>query len=348
MIGILPEHRYYEWDNFVEHHPLGSIYHTTNWIKVLKNSFNIKPVIFCDYDNLSINAGIPLFLHINFIRGKRLISITSAQSCNPLVNSSEQLYLLLDYIKKYIVKENIDFAQLRVNEEFNFHIDDLLCNDSDFFTYLIDLDKPYEEIRKNFHQSCIIRHLKKANTSDFSLVENLNESYLKAFYNNYEIMRKVHGILPQPFMFFSNLVNAFSKKNMVDVFHIIHNDRVISSVINLKFKDRYIYEYGASDKNFLNLHPSHFLINSSIRRAISQEFKIFDFGRTDSTNPGLDNFKRRWGGRKSYFRYYYLTNKNQKFRPDKSNVSAFTHSIINHTPKPIYHLIGPLVYKKVF
>lgn len=349
MIGFLPHNRYNEWDEFVENHKFGTIYHSTSWMNILKKNFNVQEMILCEYNNDSIVCGMPFLLHNNILRGKRLISITSAQACNPLVNSRDQLNRLKIFLTKYLKKEKIKFVQIRTDELFNFQFDGFYTVNTDFFTYILDLNAPYEEIRNKYHRSCILKPLNKLNSDQFKLVNSCDEKLLKEFYYNYETMRKEHGLLPQPYSFFKGITENLSAKNQVDIFHLIHNNKVISSVINLKFKEKYTYEYGATNKEFKSLHPSHFLIDYSIRTAINSGYKIFDFGRTDSSNTGLENFKRRWGGKKSVFKYYHIW-------ADEIVNSTGLHSksfhlinaIISHTPERIYRLVGPVIYKKAF
>ncbi len=350
MIGFLPNNRYNEWDEFVEKHRFGTIYHSTAWMKILKRTFNVREMILCEYTNDSILSGIPFLLHNNVLRGKRLLSVTSAQACNPLVNSQEQLTALINFLTSFVKKEKLKFVQLRTDEFFDFQIDGYNSINSDFFTYILDLSVPYEEIKNKYHRSCILKPLNKLDPDQFKLVRSSEEKLLRKFYTNYEMMRKEHGLLPQPFEFFKGMVENLSAENRVDIFHLIYNDKVISSVINLKYKNKYTYEYGATNKEFINLHPSHFLIDYSIKTAINSGYKQFDFGRTDTANAGLENFKRRWGGRKSIFKYYHILAEQKADQASSldTKVYQFINSVITHTPKKIYHILGPIIYKKAF
>uniref|UniRef100_A0A832DG73 GNAT family N-acetyltransferase n=1 Tax=Ignavibacterium album TaxID=591197 RepID=A0A832DG73_9BACT len=347
MLGILPLNKLKEWNDFVWHHQYGSIYHTSHWFEVIKKTYEIQPVIFADFND-DIKAGIPFFLHHSSLKNKRLISITSAQSCNPLVNNADELSELILFIKHYIKKNKISYFEIRTTNSFQFSIPkaDRIVND--FFSYLINLNNDYDAIAKGFHKSCIIRPLKKVMANKVDIIDGSDSKSLKAFYHNYELMRKEHGLLPQPFNFFQNLVIYLAPLNNIEIKHAIYNDLIISSVINLKYKDRYTYEYGATNKNFISLHPSHLLINHSIKNAIDQEYKIFDFGRTDSSNEGLQNFKQRWGGEKEYFNYYYFYSDPIHLKHKENLIRSSAPKIISHLPFRIYHSLGQYIYKTVF
>lgn len=347
MIGILPENKLKEWNDFVWNHQYGSVYHTSHWFKVIQKTYNIQPVIFADFKD-DIKCGIPFFFHHGNFRNKRLISITSAQSCNPLVNNENELNELVLFIKYYIKKNNINFFELRVSDSFPIQISDAQRIVKEFFSYTIDLDNNYDTIAKGFHKSCIIRPLKKALTESIEITKSYDLKSLKVFYHNYEIMRKDHGLLPQPFKFFQNLIIYLAPHNFIDCKHALYNNSIISSVINLKYKEKYTYEYGATNKDFIHLHPSHLLINDSIKCAIDQGYKKFDFGRTDSTNQGLENFKKRWGGKKETLSYYYFYNEQTHPEGKPSIIKSSAPRIISHLPFIIYHSFGQLLYKTVF
>lgn len=347
MIKILSEEKFNEWDDFVFNHRYGTIYHTSRWFDVIKNTYKLQPVVVVDYQN-GIKCGIPFFLHNSLLMGKSLNSITSAQTCNPLVNDSAQLESLIGFILNFIKKENIDFAELKTTEDFDFKSPRLINKRSEFSTYILSLDQSYDQIKLNYHKSCIQRPLKKANNYDLKLLRRSDLNDIKIFYTFYETMRKEHGRFPQPFSFYSNLWHFLSPNNLCEVFHASYKGQIISSVINLKYKDKYTYEYGSTNKLFTKYHPSHFLIDYSIKTAVSEGFKTFDFGRTENSNFGLIDFKRRWGGKRLEFRYYYLPPVLQKSVFFDKKIENISHILISHIPKFVYHHLGQFIYKNAF
>jgi hypothetical protein len=260
----------------------------------------------------------------------------------------DELSELILFIKHYIKKNKISYCEIRTTDSFQFPIPEADRIVNDFFSYTINLNNDYDAIAKGFHKSCIIRPLKKAMMQKIDIIDGKDSKSLKAFYHNYELMRKEHGLLPQPFNFFQNLQNYLAPFNFIDCKHAIYNGSIISSVINLKYKDRYTYEYGATNKNFISLHPSHLLINYSIKNAIDLGFKIFDFGRTDSSNKGLENFKQRWGGKKECFNYYYFYSDSFLLEDRESLIRSLAPKIITHLPFRIYNSLGQYIYKTVF
>ena len=66
MIKILSEEKFNEWDDFVFNHRYGTIYHTSHWFSIIKNTYHLQPVVIVEYQN-GIKCGIPFFLHSHAI-----------------------------------------------------------------------------------------------------------------------------------------------------------------------------------------------------------------------------------------------------------------------------------------
>ena len=346
MIKVLEKDEYSEWNDFVFNHQYGSVYHSPHWLRIIEKSFHIKPVVVVKKNN-SISAGIPFFHHKSLIAGSRLSSITSAQSCNPLVSNSSDLTELLNFSHSYATENGIKQIEIKTNENFEYVGQTLGVPESNFCSYTLSLELPYEEIEKLFHKSCIVRPLKKAYKNNLKLITGSSWEDVKIFYRFYETMRKENGLIPQPFMFFKNLWEELSPNNSCEIFHAEYNGKIISSVFNLMYRHTYTYEYGATDKRYTEMHPSHFLLDNSIKSAISKSFKVLDFGRTENSNAGLMDFKRRWGTQKVNLNYYYLPPNNKSIWDSKS-LRFVIGGIIRFTPKPLYRATGKFIYKILF
>ncbi len=347
MIKVFCKDDYKEWDDFVFNSRHGSIYHTSNWIRIIEKSFRATPVLIVKKDT-TVSAGIPFFYHNSFLIGSRLSSITSAQSCNPLVSSNNDLTELLNFTQSYATENKIRQIEIKTNDDFEISDNTLVYPKSDFCTHILSLDVPYEQIEKSFHKNCIMRPLKKAYKNNLRLIQGSTLNDVKLFYSLYETMRKDNGLLPQPLNFFINLWEELFNNNACELFHAEYNGKIISSVLNIMYKQSYNYEYGATDLRYTDLHPSHFLLDNSIRRAISKDFKVFDFGRTENSNAGLMDFKRRWGSKKVILNYYYLPPDKKKSVLNNKILKTIIEGMIHYTPRPIYRVAGKFIYQNLY
>jgi len=64
-----------------------------------------------------------------------------------------------------------------------------------------------------------------------------------------------------------------------------------------------MYKYGGSDKNFSNLGAMQQLLWRTIQDAKRDGLEELDMGRSDLSNHGLIDFKRRWGATRSELVY---------------------------------------------
>ncbi|HLO32041.1 MAG TPA: hypothetical protein VK249_23020, partial [Anaerolineales bacterium] len=89
-----------------------SFFHSADWAQVLCATYNYKPVYFTVHGEGKLQALIP-FMEVNsFLTGKRGVSLTFTDYCEPLVENQEDFTPLLTQIIDYGKKsgwKNIEF-----------------------------------------------------------------------------------------------------------------------------------------------------------------------------------------------------------------------------------------------
>ncbi|MGM0454202.1 MAG: hypothetical protein ACQERN_13675, partial [Thermodesulfobacteriota bacterium] len=81
-------------------------------------------------------------------------------------------------------------------------------------------------------------------------------------------------------------------------------------------------------------------------RAWQEGYRQFDFGRTGDDNPGLAEFKSRWGARRLDLHYYYLpeTEGISLMRQNHKLKNLMDHTVRN-APLILNRLGGNLLYR---
>jgi hypothetical protein len=74
-------------------------------------------------------------------------------------------------------------------------------------------------------------------------------------------------------------------------------------------------------------------------------YKDLCFGRTETDNDGLRQFKSGWGTKEYTIKYYKYDCHKDSFIKNPPRVSPFQHKIFNKLPIPISRAIGKLLYK---
>ena len=84
----------------------------------------------------------------------------------------------------------------------------------------------------------------------------------------------------------------------------------------------------------------------AIKWSFKNNFKQFDFGRTEVDNPGLLQFKGGWGAKENDIRYYkYDLIKDCII--DKKRTLKSSYKFFAKMPLPFLKLIGKLLYRHV-
>ncbi|MGC8490553.1 MAG: lipid II:glycine glycyltransferase FemX [Syntrophobacteraceae bacterium] len=304
--------RFDDWDRFVLSRKDSTVYQTSQWLFIIKEAYGHQPccILVEDWDGEFV-GGLPLVIIRSNLTGTRLTSVPGGETCNPLVGDLEVYDLLVAHLFELRRELGFKYVELRTSEDFGLAHPGLVRQDMGLSTYLLGLDPPLDDIFSSFHSSCIRRPIRKSTENGLVLTAGQSEASLREFYTLYYAMRKGYGLLPQPYIFFSKMRSIMAPHGKIEILSACHGGRTVSSVLLLKHGDMVHYEYGASLRGALHLHPSHFLLWAAIRRAKEEGFRTFNFGRTSDANESLSQFKARWGTRRQPLAYYHISGKAQ-------------------------------------
>lgn len=333
------------WDNFVERHPLGTIYHHSLWQDVIKKTYGYQPLYhLLQEDSSGLQAAISSAFVKSRLTGNRIISYPFSDTCDPLVESSEQLRVLIEAVERSRAELNARFVELRFAKAHRF-INDYPSR-TEYHTYHLALDRQPEVLFRSFHKNCIQRAVKKAKREAMEIVIGKTEEDMKAFYRLNLMTRKKHGVPVQPYRFFRNLWDTLFPRGMLSLLLALYKGKAVGGVIVLWFKGMAYYKFGASDKNFIQLRGNQLLMWEAILLAQKKGCHTFDFGRTSSVNEGLSRYKGRWGTRKVPFSYFLLPmNRKSKILMESSKQHALMKSMMSWMPALAYRTTGELFYK---
>lgn len=122
---------------------------------------------------------------------------------------------------------------------------------------------------------------------------------VETFYAIYKKLRfgKFKSI-PQPRELFENVHHYFISQNSGFFVESVHESKVISSALVLRFKDVLYYKYSCSLYEYLYLRPNNLMLNGFINHAAQTGCKAVDLGRSGlgEEQKGLRQFKKHMGG----------------------------------------------------
>ena len=289
------------WSQFVERHPRASVFHTSEWIQTLYQTYGFEPfVLTTTHPGLPLTNGIPFCQVSSWLGRQRLVSLPFSDHCAPLVDDSNQMNDLLVYLQGNCELEGWKSIELRAAETAT--LDALSFEqESTFCWHKLDLRPDLDRIFDNFHKDCVQRKIQRAEREQLVEEKGRSEELLNKFYHLLLKTRRRHGLPPQPFAWFRNLIACLGEKATLRV--VSKDDRPVAGILTLRHKHSLVYKYGCSDERFNHLGGMQMLLWNAIREGKHQHLSELDLGRSDLNQEGLITFKDRWGATRTKLVY---------------------------------------------
>lgn len=338
------------WDQFVEKHPFGWICHLSAWKQALEKSFrHMKGYYFVLLDNSgkNVQAGLPVFHVKSWVTGNRLVSIPFATLCDPLISTSDHMNKLFKPVLELSDEIKCSYMEIRTLSSSSLIQDNQLGSTHFYKHHYLSLENEPEQLKKKFHRTCVRQRISRAIKSELKVRIGENELDLRNFYQLQLITRKRLGLPSQPYKFFKMLWETFAPSKQIQLLLAEKNNKSIAALIIFKFKDRVSAEFAVSDERFRDLSANHFLFWKAIKMAYEEGYKIFDFGRTSSSNESLMDFKRRWGTEVIDLpQFFYPKNKiGKKVINEESWKYEIMSKACKEAPDCLLQIIGNFCYR---
>jgi lipid II:glycine glycyltransferase (peptidoglycan interpeptide bridge formation enzyme) len=331
-----------DWNNLILGFKDYSIFHTKEWAKLLIKSYKFLPTYFVVFENRELNAVVPMMEVKSWITGYRAVSLPFSDYCEPLFTENSELSkTLAKEIVDTLEKKNIKYIKFKTTRNLYPFVTEKYRRD---LRHILKLDKNESDLLKQCSENTK-RNIKIAANEKLSLKIQNDKNGIKNFYEMMCETRKKHGLPPQPFSFFQNLLDTIITEGYGDILFAIKNNTCISGAIYLKFGKKLLYKYGASYSNYLKYRGNHFVMWEAIKKYKAEGYEEFDFGETDLEHEGLKRFKLGWNAEELsiYTTKYSLKDKN--YVPILPLTQGFHNLIFSHLPIFMLKIIGKAIYK---
>ncbi len=329
------------WNELLHCHPENSFFHTSNWAKVLMETYNYSPQYLTVYNSENkISSLVPLMEIASFLTGRRGVSLPFSDYCEPICED--------DF--RELFERAKELGRMRKWKSIEFRGGNKYFNDiepsSFYYHHTLDLTPGEKDIFSGF-SSNNKRNIKKAQRENVK-VELLNSlEAADEFYLLNCLTRKKHGLPPQPYSFFRNIHKYILSQDLGFIVLASHENRVIAGAVYLHFGKKALYKFGASDMRNQQVRPNNLIMWEAIKHFIKEGYSEFSFGKTEPENAGLRQFKLGWGTKEEkIFTYKYKLAEN-KFIPNPDQTSGFHTRIFRKLPIPLLKLVGTLTYRHV-
>lgn len=308
-IKLLSKNEQSNWDQFVESHPLGSIFQSTAWAKFQEQTPQRgKYWILAIYENNKIVGGSLLIRHklpagLSWIYASRgpLLDYKNKEK------SQKQIIALTTHIKTLVKNEKALFLRIdppildQESQELNFkNFKEIKHGFQPQHTLVLDLTQSEETLLEQMKPKgrYNIRLAEKKGVK----VEKMGSENIEVFYKLLKETTDRDGFSGHNINYYKAMLSALTKNKNAALYIATFNDKPISAIIATFFADTAIYYYGASSNEHRNLMAPYLLQWQVIKEAKSQGYKQYDFlGISPQNQPkhawaGVTEFKLKFGG----------------------------------------------------
>jgi serine/alanine adding enzyme len=334
-----------QWDDFVAHHPEGTAFHLTGWIKTIHETYGVKPLLYVlQNGDGEICGAAPFIMITSPITGTRIVSLPFSDHSGPICNDGTQEKELLEgIIARY--RDRVKYIEIRspLHDTCG-----LTCRDY-YKRHVLTLDPDPHVVMKKLEKRTIQYGIRKAARTDLEIREDNSMHGMDEFYRLNRLTRKKHGVPAQPRKFFDKLYDHMVSKGTSYILLAYDGDDAVAGGFFSRFKDRIYYKYNASDPDYLDRTkrtPNHLLTWVCIQRACKAGYRYFDFGRTSPDNTGLMRYKEMWGAQPIDLPYYYYPQVMGATSKEGNGLSyRVMTSVWRSLPDSVVEFIEPKIYK---
>ncbi len=332
IVNSLPEE---QWRAFVDHAPLGNIFHTPEMFQVFARARGCKPQLFASVDGGTVHA-LMTPVQVSLRGGPlRLLTTRSIAYGGCLYEPGSKGRAAVETLLRATASKGMGtalFTELR-NLHDTQEIQDILSDHNYIYephlNYLVDLSGSPEQVMQNIGARTRknIRHaLKKGNIS-VELVSR--ESQMDEWY---ALVEKTYQAARVPLTGCSLFKAAFEilvPKGMARFYLARIGSTRIAATAELPYKDVIYGWYSGVDRAYASEYPGELLMWEILRWGAENGYSIYDFGGAGKPDEqsGVRDFKAKFGGRLVCFGRNTLVHSPQLLRLSKWGYEKYRQAL---------------------
>jgi len=287
---------------FATGHPWASLFTSPAWLSALEDAYGLTIEIAAIAPDGALTAAIP-YCRIDDLRGSRLVAPPFSDYGDPLVQDPADLEQLLDHLAGFAcglrlraLRNPLPAAEPRLQAK------------GEAFWHGIDLIPSLDELWAGLDGSAR-QNSRKAERSGVTVRIGRDEADLRLFHAMHAQLRKTkYRMLAQPFGLFAAIRERFTAASGEpgDVVVVIAEaeGQPIAGILLILWQGTAYYKFNASFDT--RLRPNDLLTWHAIRYAKDRGCGSFDFGISDTDQPGLVRYKRKFATEEKLMRQLVL------------------------------------------
>jgi serine/alanine adding enzyme len=302
IVQTLPEE---EWRRFVDEHPAGNIFHTPEMFRVFARAKGYVPNLWAAVDGQGRSLALLLPVRVTLMDGllhrftTRAIAYGSVL-CAAGSEGKQALAVLLQAYEREL-KGRALLTELRNLSDLNslqVVLDENGFAYEEHLNYLIDLDRPAEEILQSIGKRTRKQIRKGLRDGLVHVGEATSRSELDHWYDT---LQKTYNNVQVPLADRSLFEAAFDElhpKGMAKFLLAEIDGATAACSVELTYKHTVYGWYGGSDRAYSAFCPNEMLMWHILAWGADNGFRVYDFGGAGRPDEeyGVRDFKAKFGG----------------------------------------------------
>jgi len=328
-----------DWDERLLRQSEYSFFHSSNWARVLVESYHYTPLYFSLIVQERILVLVPVMEAKSMFTGVKGISLPFTDNSNPIIDGVvpwEDVYAkIIDFGKRAKWK----YLEIRGDTHYTGE-----TPSTSFYGHILPLSSDEKALLANCKNGTK-GNIKKAVKEGVQVTIDQSPQSLDQFYKLNCITRQRHGLPSQPFSFFQAIGQYVLNANKGFVVLAFLEGKPIAGAMFFHFGSKVLYKYAASDFRFQHVRANNLVMWEAIRWYGKNGFTSLDMGRTEPYNEGLRQYKLGWGAREELIKYYKYDYERNGFIQEKNPAPGFYTVFLKKMPIPVLNVMGSLAYK---
>jgi CelD/BcsL family acetyltransferase involved in cellulose biosynthesis len=295
------------WDAYVASHPRATVYHTAAWIRIVCEIGRYPSLCLLAEEGGRVTGVLPLAGVDSLLTGRRISTLPFSDVCFPLTDDAATAAALVGGARAAGAKRRAGFYELRGLPALRDGSDlplEGFAKSGHFYNYVIPLAGDAEAVRMTFARTAVRQTISKG--LKLGVTVRVGDARdLDAFYALYVRNRRRHGIPPQPRKLFAMILERMTGAAPSMLYLAEHDGRAVAGLIMMRYNGVTYAKYEGVDETRRDLVALYPLFWKTIEDAVNAGDRAYDFGRTAADNPGLCEFKARWGTVQTELPYYF-------------------------------------------
>jgi hypothetical protein len=291
------------WMDFVASKPQATVFHHPAWLKPLAECYGFRPFVIavCDASG-HVLAGLPVMEVRSRMTGRRWVSLPFTDYCPPLYDDPDALYQLTHDLAFLYQAGRVPKIEIRWELPAYPPFQPYAA----YYLHAVKLASDPQVVMKRFERT----HRQNIGTAEKRGVHiewGTEPEHLRCFYQMQLETRRRKGLPVQPWKFFDLLGKQILAQGLGFILLAYKDAQCLAGGLFLHWQQTLTYKYAASSTEDQQYRPNNLLSWTAMRWGCENGYTVFDLGRTELENTGLQRFKKGWAAQESPLTYSMLS-----------------------------------------